>query len=480
MQRIITLNQDTLTSGRTRSKWTQTGGLWDSAKGLNPFIESDLYRGLVACTASPTDMTASVIVDTPMAHVVDQRASINNLYILGDGGNLYSVDVINTVTNHRSSSNVINGASNGMAIMQPAGGTAKLLYAREARIGTWDMSGVYPTGWDDVAFNPGTTTEHRPMHKFAGVTYFGNKNYVGYIYDNAGTLTQVAQGLSLDELEVCTAISDDGRYVVAGVSQPVDESYATNTSCRVVFWNGGTDEVIWQVRVHNESSIRAIFNEGGVTHVVGSRGVYVVQLGIADAQTIYRFDSDEAIPYDGTNYGSPNCIAPFYDGFIFGAIGTAITKPDSAVNKKYVYNPLQGLTGDASLYVSDFKSNNIYVGTRSDKLYRFNLASAGNTSETWITRNIDLGGEWHVKRIKITLPNGVGGSDALDVTVIGDDGDSSATTKTITQATCGDKHRLSLTLDKQVTTTHLKLSFAPNAGIPSFSNIEIWGEPSTT
>lgn len=476
MREILSLDAKALISGRARSRWID-GALWDTAQGLNPFLESDTYRGTVAVTASPTDMTSSTVVDIPVAHAIDQRGSTNVLYILGASGHLYSVGPTNTLTDLRSGT-PINGPANGMAIMQPVGGAITLLFARESRIGTWDLSGSYPTGWSDGAYDPGTTTKHRPMHNFDRVVYFGNKNYVGYFYDNAGTITKVDQGLELDPLEVCTAISDDGRYVIVGASKPTDASYSTNTSCRVVFWNGGVNEVIWQVEIPNESSIRAIENRGGQTYVVGSTGVYLVTLGVADAQTIYTFDSDEAIPYDGTTYGNPNCIAPFYDGIIFGALGTAITKGEPSLDRG-VYNPLQGMTGDISLYVTDFKSNTIYVGTRSSKLYRYNMASAGNTTNSFVTRALDLKNEWYVRRIDIGMPNGVGGSDSLGITVIADDGDVSADQMVITQAVYGDTKYLRLFLPQQVKTSKLRLSFAPSAGIPSFNSLKIWGDPAT-
>lgn len=478
MKKILTLDKKALTSGRTHSKWTD-GGIWDTAQGLSPFIDSDLYRGIVAPLHTPTDMTGATVVDIPIAHAVDQRGSTNSMYIMGASGNFYSVNPNNVVSNLRSGANVIPSPANGVAIMQAVGGSAQLFYTRETRIGSWDLSGTYPTGWNDSAFTTNiNTTIHKPMHKFDRVTYYGNKNYVGYLYDDgAAAIASEPQGLALNPLEVCTAISDDGRYVIVGASQPVTESYDTNTSCRVIWWNGGTDEVIWQARIPNESSIRAIETRGGMVHVVGSRNTYIVQLGVEDSRTVYSFASDEAIPYDGTNYGNPNCIAPLGNGIVFGALGTAIdTHPDG---RSIVYSPLHGVTGNISWLTQDYRRNTLYVGTRSSKLYRFDLSSAGSTTETWVTRALDLGDQYYVNRMRISLPNGIGGSDSLGVSLIADDGDTTTETITITQATRGDVKYVDLFFNNTIKTSRLRISLAPSAGIPSFDGIEIYGDRAT-
>lgn len=471
MKKLLDLTNEALLTGRARSKFDD-GAIWNTAQGLNPFIEDDEYRGLLAIGGNPTDLTSSTVVDIPMAHAVDQRGSTNNMYILGSGGNFYNVAVGNGVTNLRSGANVIGNPANGMLIMQPAGGAATLYYFRTTRIGSWDLSNTYPTGWDDVAFNPGTTTVHRPTHRFDRIGYFGNKNYVGYLYDNAGTIAMQAQALSLNPLEVCTAITDDGRYVVVGASQPTTESYGSNSHCRVLFWDGGTNEVVWQTRVDNESSIRALYSEGGTIYIIGSRGVYTTALGASDATTLYRFDSDEAIPYDGINYGHPECVASLNDGIIFGSLATAISKP--LPNKsRIIYNPLQGFTGDISMYATDFLSGKIYVGTRSSKLYYYDLAGIGTSSTPIVTRNIHLGDKYHLNRLEVNLPNGIGAADTITVVVQGDDGAQSQT-HTIDRATWGNVYTVQIPLTN-ITTTHVRLSLTLSAGVPTIHSMALYG-----
>src|ERR1700709_1294911 len=91
MKKLLDLNNTTLRTGRTRSKF-MPGGLWDSAQGLNPYLENDAYRGTIAVTASPPDLTSSVIVDNPIAYAKDERNSTYNAYIMGDAGHFYKLN----------------------------------------------------------------------------------------------------------------------------------------------------------------------------------------------------------------------------------------------------------------------------------------------------------------------------------------------------------------------------------------------------
>lgn len=478
MKKLLDIDQAMLTSGRTRSKWMNTGGIWTEAQGFNPYIKNDTFRGLLAATAAPTDKTGSVIVDIPVAHVRQEDGSAVALYILGASGHLYSMTVNESLSDLRAATPITSPA-NGVAIMKPLGGSSTLLYARETRIGTWDLSGTYPTGWNDTAFATDIqTTPHHPMHQFGRIVYYGNKNYVGYLYDNGSSaIASQAKALTLDPIETCTAITDDGHYVIVGASHPVNEAYGANSSCRVLFWNGGTDEVVWQTRIDNESSIRGMWNNGNTTYVVGSRAVYTVSIGQTTAKPIYRFDTDEAIPYDGQTYGNVGAIAPFEDGIIFGALGTALTEAEPGTKFK-AYNPLRGITGNISLIVPDFLEGKMHIGTRSSKFYSFALGSAGVSSQG-DSRYFDLGGPAHVQRLEIELPTGLGPSDQIDITLYGNNGQVAVVLPSIAQSVYGLTYYLRVPLPKQLTTARVRVTLTLTAGTPAIGRISLWGEPAT-
>jgi hypothetical protein len=477
MKKLLDLTNKALLTGRARGKWTG-GGIWDAAQGLNPFLESDTYRGLVALGSTPTDKTGAVVVDIPVAYAKNEQGSTYFLYILGLSGHFYSVTPTEVITNLRSAT-PINGPSNGMAIFKPrAASAATMLFAREARIGTWDLSGTYPTGWNDSAYDPLTSTPHRPMHRLFDRVYYGNKNYIGMFSDDGtATIVHTAQALNLEGQETVTALGDDGRYLVAGISRAITESYNGLNRVRLIFWDGNKSSWDWETDIPNETSIRGIRRVGDTLYIIGKRAVYTAAFGFG-AKPLFMFDSDEAIAFDAINYGHVGSIAPWGDGVIFGKLGTAISKmlPDTP---RIVFNPLQGFTGDISLIIPDFLENKVYIGTRSSKLYSYNLATAGASATPLTTRNLPLDGRYHIERAQIILPNGVGASDSIAIQIIGNDGASTATLPTITQAAYGNTRFLNIPLPNHVTATHVKLSVTMSAGTPSFSDISLWGTPAS-
>ncbi len=189
---------------------------------------------------------------------------------------------------------------------------------------------------------------------------------------------------------------------------------------------------------------------------------------------LYPHDSDEAIAFDALNYGHVGALAAWGGGVISGKLGTAISKMLPG-EPRIVFNPLQGFTGDISLIIPDFLENKTYVGTRSSKLYAYDLTTAGASATPITTRNLPLAGRHYVERLQITLPNGIGASDSITIQIIGDDGASTCTLSAITQARYGNVRFLEIPLPYQVAASHVKLSITMGAGTPSFSDISLWG-----
>lgn len=476
MRKILELTPKVLRSGRARSQFDDDGGIWDDATGINPYLDNASYRGVIAITAAPTDITGSTVVDIPFAYAKDERGSTNFMYILGGSGHFYSVNVNKAVTDLRSGT-PITSPSNGMFIFQSrhASAAATMFYLRESHIGTWDLSGTYATGWNDTA-QAITSCAHHPTHKLFDTQFFGNKNALGRVYDD-GTATPAydTNALDFDKQETITALGDDGRYLIIATGRLVNDSYNTKHGVRIAWYLNG-DSWEWETFIPNESAVRAIRRTPSGVYAICKNATYRIAYGL-EPEPIATHPSDEAIPFDSLNYGHVQAAAVLGDGVIFGAKGTAIAEPEPRANR-IVYSPLQGHTGDISLLVPDFISGTMFVGTRSSKLYWYDLTAAGTSASQKTTRYIDLGGYYHIGRIDVTLPNGIGASDSMAFEIIGTDG--SATARTITQANFGDKGFVSIYLPAQVTTAKVKIGVTMSAGTPSFSALALYGEKATT
>jgi hypothetical protein len=373
----------------------------------------------------------------------------------------------------------INAPVSGMGIIQPRGGSATLLYARQARIGSWDMSGTYPTGWEDGDYDPGTTAVHRPFHKLFDRLYYGNGPYVGEFSDDGSEgIAHEAQALDLDGSETVTALGDDGRFLVIATARLVDEAYGGYNATRVLFWDAGgsASSWDWETTIPNEVSIRAIVRTESGLLLFGKYGVYTVAFG-KHAKRLFPYDSSESIAYDAVNYGSPQSAAPWGDGAIFGKLASAYSKFLPGEDR-ILYNPLTGMTGDVSLIIPDFLENQVIVGTRSTKLYQFDMTSAGNAGEgtSFVTRFLDLGGLYHVSRLDITLPNGILGD--MTINVQGTDA-SNTTQHTITSTKYPGKRYVSIPFGRNITTPHVRISILYTSGAPAFSELSLWGDQAT-
>ncbi len=97
--------------------------------------------------------------------------------------------------------------------------------------------------------------------------------------DGTATIVHTPQALSLEGQETVTALGDDGRYLVAGVSRAILDSYNGLNSVRLVFWDGNKPSWDWEIVIPNETSIRGIKREGDVLHVMGKRGAYMNRPG---------------------------------------------------------------------------------------------------------------------------------------------------------------------------------------------------------
>ena len=147
MKKLFSLGQKELASGlNSGGYYNENGGLWYQAKGLNPFIKNDNYKNMMAGCSAPTDITGAVIVDNPWAYASRITGSnAGTLYIYGDSGHNYSIDLSGT-NNPVDLSHTVANSANGYAIFSVAG-TDKLYYFQKTQIGTFDFASTWTDAW---------------------------------------------------------------------------------------------------------------------------------------------------------------------------------------------------------------------------------------------------------------------------------------------------------------------------------------------
>src|SRR3990167_8428709 len=89
---ILTLTTKDFLTGIASSAHTERGGLFFKADGVTPVYDAggtaSTQNGLLQAGPTPTDFTASVVVDIPFASVSGVNGAF--LYMLGASGHLYS------------------------------------------------------------------------------------------------------------------------------------------------------------------------------------------------------------------------------------------------------------------------------------------------------------------------------------------------------------------------------------------------------
>ena len=111
--KLLQLTATDLRTGVARSQHENKGAVWQSAIGLNPFLEDDTSRFLLCTTAAPTRRATSQITDMPIA-----QCSLNGfMYILGSTGRLVAINYSNTASVIIPQTTLVLGT-----ILNPTGG----------------------------------------------------------------------------------------------------------------------------------------------------------------------------------------------------------------------------------------------------------------------------------------------------------------------------------------------------------------------
>lgn len=487
MQKIRDLSLRALRTGEARSAQDDTGGAWASAIGLNPFLSDDTSRFLLAATATPTRIGESEITDIPIAYANGSTSSASGIYLLGSGGRFYSVNDSNTVSVIRPQSTLtaLTNPTGGMMPVTDSGGNKYIFICARQTLYRWNLNTADSAShWN--ASNGLFSSNHHPMHKFADSVYFGNAQYLARIpldelHNQATTLTNIEfQLINFGASQNVTAIGDDGRYTLVAHSAEFDETDDVVTEARIVWYPNVGTNWDWEVSLKGERAVRAIVRNALGVFAIGEQTVYQLAFG-AQPKLVRTFSNDDrpggAFNAIAQDVGPRADIAkPFGDSLIFGRRGAIFGRRYPAEPVTFSH-PLQGHTDDISLIAPDFIKSRIYVGTEDSKFWYYNMASAGNTSNTWTTRWFDLGGDFTITRIEVELPAGIAASDVTGISVEVPSGQTASVALSQAAVDSLDRTYAKLNLDPNIQGSRVRFNFTPSAGAPKLGGIKLYGEP---
>lgn len=479
-KRILSLTDKDFTTGISTHAHSNGSGLFFTATGVNSFVEpyaGSTGMGLLQTYNTPTDLTASVVLDIPTAGVENiTGATAGSLYILGDAGHFYEVDLSNdTITDRRSASPITNPAL-GMDMFKPKGGTKYLYYWQQTRIGRWDLTagtGGFTDNWDSTGIQ---TTIFHQSHLFAGAVYYGNLDRIGKVYDVAGTATNSADVLDFPNDYVNTCLEDDGTYLIIGINKNVNGttgSTSLDSSIKILFWDtfSSSWSKEWLIPDFGLSAIKR-YTDGFIAFC--GRGIYYFDFNTKPKKL--RMTSVYPV-----RYGYPNAVDALNDALIFAnSTNSSLATYGKLVPTAPVayLQPWAGLTGDPT-FINTSKVGRIYVGTAQPKFYYYvtgvGTAATGVSAQTVY---FDFGDVFQIDRIDLIFGAPLASGDDISVSTRTDEVTGSVTWGSATFAADGAVLRKEL--KGHIKTDQMSLVWTWNAGAVKIKRIDVYGERVST
>lgn len=485
MRKILELTEKEFLTGIAPSSQVQDKGLWHKAPGLtvvrNPFLESDDV-GILQVAPLPVDLTGSVITGTPFAWTVDPVDKVTGfamLYIWDVNGQMYTVDLSadNDPVAVGSPQAAGATAANGFFLVNHSNGAKNIWYFRKADIGHYgNLNGTPTFHTADITADIEDTPWH-PTHQFFDRTYFGNGAYIGQAQDDgSGGLTVTGHALDLNTDERVNCLSDDGTFLVAGVTNNPTADPLTRGNARVIFWD--TNQSSWQREWPiPDTTILAIRRVGSAMEAVTPHGVFAFNFSTPPQQVLPYFSTladtpEYTVPTqfavdvlgEALLFGGANVVSTF--GKLTPAMPTAFFQP-------YAFGG--GTLDVATLVIASAKTNNLFIGTLNGKFYRVNLSAAGlGTGQTAETIYIDLKRWWQVGRVVVGFDGQLQLDDILVVDLKPDDLSPNFQAGQAVFANNGAIRVKEMYCTVEAKKLKLVLFF--NAGAPRIRSIEVWGD----
>lgn len=492
MRLLLSLGSKQFLSGLAPNAHTETGGLFFKADGVTPLydaggtasVENGLLQAGPAAVAYGDGNNTGATADAIFCGEMNIIATVPYLWMMGASGHFYLKQVGSGDMIDRASANPIANSANGMAIWGPAGGAVLLYYWQKTQIGTFDMSGNdHPaspdTHWVDNAYPGLNSTANHPTHKFVGNVYYGNGITVGALTDaGSGTVGHSTNVLDYPARYKCTALSDDGTYLVVAVSENSagSNTFATN---KIYFWdtfsNSWTRE--WTIR---DPYVFALQKIGNAVYAFGQYGIWEVSFG-GVKKVLSRLIGFGTMTDVAAGYGANRAIVYNDSALLFATDTTVDTfgklAPD--LNNAY-FKHFKIPLGRPTFVSADLDVGRVYVATTSNRLYSFDFNGATrNTGVLAQTVYIPTGTKVEIEKIKVIFGEPLASGDSMSIQLKADEDTTAIVASTsLTASYAQDGAIRSKPMRVNGFFADEQLSIVANfvAGAVKIKRIEIWGD----
>lgn len=504
---LLSLSTEHWLTGIAAEAHAIRGGIFYKADGIFPLNSAGgtapTDNGLLRAGPMENDLTASVVVDTPVNKARDYTSTGSFEYIIGGSGHLYKLDPSsNAVSDVRADTQITN-PSNGIEIFQSAGAAKYLYYWMKGFIGRWLLDGTsFATGtWADTWKTIGAAYAgyQHPTHQFNKIIFYGAgladgtataKCAVGTIRDDgAAGQTQTDTSLILPANFVVTDISDDGVYVVIAITSNAQSQDAFSDT-RIIFWDGSDSLWTREYRI-DDQFIVSLTRVGNSVIAQGQYGIYEVSFGGGVKKILARYT---AASNSSTRIIGPGMAGTYGQGaYVFGqkvstqdASGVhTIGKLSDNVPSAH-FKPIAPTSGNVTMVETQAYAGKIFVGTDTPKLYYYQLSSqtAGLTGVFAQTVYIPLGDKYRIKHVDLIFGEPLVSGDSVTVQLKTDEDATTVATglsaaMSTSFATDGAIRRKKLYPPGFIADEQLSIIVNFVAGCAKIKRIEVYGQSMT-
>lgn len=478
MKKILHLTGEHFATGIANSAYSQNTGFWTTAEGISlvrdPFSQSE-DAGILQ--TSPTPVEISGVSGRIMGSAKRVNASTQLLYLMTWDGSttssLYSLNLTNDSANTVVSSGFGDGAI-GLDYIKLSTGDEYLLFARQAALYNYGPLGGTP-GINSITALQSTPWHH--IHRFTDRYYFANANYIGHVYDDgAGGFTVDVSALDVESQYRVNCISDDGRFVVAGMTDNTFTSPNIRGTTKIIFWDGykSSWDQEWYIP---DAAIYSIKNTPLGMIAVTSRGVWAFSFTNPPRQLTPYLTTADVPDYQ---YPTPYAVDTLGSAVAFGGYGHVSTFGKVRPEMPTAFmKPFAGLGAYPTTFLDTQSSTTrMLAGTTEQKLYSFTYTGGGKTGITGESIFIDLKRWYQIGRITINFETPLASGDDFTLKVQKNQSHTPETWGNPTYATRGAIQ--SVDFYGSLTADHLRLIFTFTGGNVKIKSVDVYADPITT
>lgn len=483
---LFTLSGKDFLTGIAPSAHSVRGGLFYKATGIAsvsaPGATESTDNGLLRGGPVAIDIGGVTLADTPIAATkYITSGGTPTLYIMGASGHLYThASLGSSITDLRSGGSVLANSANGLAVLKPKSGVARLYYTGKTFIGrSADLEGALTFNDTWVTTNITSSTQH-PLHAFEDRIYHGNYDKVGMIYDNdAGDAAYNSNVLDIPANYLVTALADDGVYLAVVITNNT-ASAAVLGDTRILFWDKYSSSWNREYAISDQFILSAK-RMGNSILLQGQRGIYEVSFDGGVRKVLARLTG---LTSTGSNRQIGPGLAGIYnqEGYLFcgGQYVGALGKLSEDAPKAF-HIPIQITTNTSinpSLIETQYDVGRIIVGTDEPKLYLyvFGGTSSGQTSVSAQTVYLPLADRYSIKRIDVIFGEPLASGDAFDIDTKTDEDTAAVDFGSASFATDGAIRRKSMFPAAAPTAETLSLVLNFTGGVVKVKKIMVYGD----